>query len=100
MAQGLKAAASEWEAFSALACVERSLDNVLENEAYLTAALDARIQNALNILRRENHQTDGVRRLEKISAILFTIMHARLDGRSNLYRSQILRLARLRGSHH
>jgi thymidine phosphorylase len=61
----------------------------------ITPALDAEVQRALAMLRREGGEPGLVRRVEQISTILFTMCQARRNGRANLFASQQLRVRRL-----
>lgn len=64
---------------------------ILEGAA-ITPSIEQTVQGALDVLRREG-DAENIRRAERISTTLFTLVQAKRNGRPNLYASQLLRLA-------
>lgn len=64
--------------------------------ATITPILQGKVQGALEVLRREA-DAGNVRRAERVSVSLCTLVQAKRNGRPNLYASQLLRLRKIFG---
>ena len=63
----------------------------------ISPSVETDVQNALNVLRRDQADAALVQAAEQISVILFTAQRAWINRRTNLYASQLLRLRRAVG---